>query len=234
MPGGHEPDDGVAMVLALRSPELEVKGVSVVFGNAPLDQGYPIAREIAAAFGPPQLPVHPGAAAPSAGRGFEPTPASRALVRALERTPLSIAALGPATNLAAALAERPDLAARIETVVMVVGRAPTGPLRFPGGSANLPDFNFELDPAAVERVLASEAPLTLAPFAFAAQLPVTAADWAPLWDTAFGEFFRRPLEDYLDWFGENTGGARRIRSTRGRSPGLPFPSSFAAPRRGWP
>ena len=26
-----------------------------------------------------------------------------------------------------------------------------------------------------------------------------------MWDTPFGEFFRRPIEDYLDWFGDNYG-----------------------------
>jgi hypothetical protein len=36
-------DDGVALVQAFRSPELDIRGVSVVFGNAPLDRGMPIA-----------------------------------------------------------------------------------------------------------------------------------------------------------------------------------------------
>ena len=26
-----------------------------------------------------------------------------------------------------------------------------------------------------------------------------------MWDTPFGEFFRLPIEDYLDWFGEHYG-----------------------------
>lgn len=200
MRGGHEPDDGIALVLAFASPEIEVVGVGVVFGNAPLDRGVPIARELAARFGPPGLEVHPGASAPS----FEPTPASRALVEALEAGPLSVAALGPATNLAAALRERPDLASRLESVVLVVGRRAGRPLVFPGGGPNLPDFNFELDPAAAETVLAGGAPITLVPFEFAAAVPITAEDWAPLWNTPFGETFRGPVEDYLDWFEEHT------------------------------
>lgn len=201
MPGGHEPDDGVAMVQAFQSPELAVRGVSVVFGNAPVGRGYPIAREIAARYGPAGLAVHRGSAAPAP----DPTPASRALITALEEEPLAVLALGPATNVAAALLERPDLAGRIETVVLVIGRRPGEPLTFPGGGPNLLDFNFELDPDAAEVVLESGAPIVLAPFELAAQLPVPAEDWTTLWDTPFGEFFRQPIEDYLDWFGENYG-----------------------------
>lgn len=199
--GGHEPDDGVALALAFASPEVRVAGVSVVFGNAPLEEGLPIAEELAARFGPPGLEVHRGAASPS----LEPTPASRAILRALSQGPLSVAALGPATNLAAALTERPDLASRLETVALVVGRRSTGALTFPGDPTPLPDFNFELDPAAVEVVLASGARIVLVPFEFAVALPVTAADWADLWDTPFGAVFRGPVEDYLDWFEEHTG-----------------------------
>ena len=201
MPGGHEPDDGVAMVQAFHSPELRVAGVSVVFGNAPVERGYPIAREIVARFARPGLAVHQGSAGPSP----DPTPASRALIAALEREPLTVLALGPATNVAAALRERPDLAGRIETVILVIGRRSGEPLTFPGGGPNLLDFNFELDPDAAEVVLESGAPVVLAPFELAAKLPISAEDWAGVWNTPFGEYFRRPIEDYLDWFGENYG-----------------------------
>ena len=36
--GGHEVDDGFALVQAFHSSALTVRGVSVVFGNAPLDE----------------------------------------------------------------------------------------------------------------------------------------------------------------------------------------------------
>ena len=204
MRGGHEPDDGIAMALAFASPEVRVAGVSVVFGNAPIGRGFPIARNLVSRFGPPGLEVHRGAASPS----LEPTPASRAILRALEREPLSVAVLGPVTNLAAALTERPDLAPRLERVVAVIGQRGDEALAFPGDPTPLPDFNFELDPAASAVVLASGAPIVLVPFEFAVELPVTAADWAGLWDTPFGEVFRGPVEDYLDWFEEHTG--RRV------------------------
>ncbi len=199
MRGGHEPDDGVAMVQAFRSPELEIAGVSVVFGNAPFETGLPIARRIAAEYGPAGLSVHAGAA--SASR--EPTPASRALAAASRERPLTVFLLGPATNLATALQEEPELAARLERVVLVVGRR--GPLRFPGGDEEYGDFNFDLDPDAVATVLGTGAPITLVPFEFAVRAPVTEADWSRLWDAPFARVFRGPIEDYLDWFEERTG-----------------------------
>lgn len=201
MPGGHEPDDGVAMVTAFHSPEIEVVGVSTVFGNAPVEIGHPIAIEIARRFGPPGLPVHRGAAAP----GGALTDAARALIEALEREPLTILVLGPATNLATALRMRPDLAARIEKLVAVIGRRPGQPLRFPGSPVRYSDFNFELDPEAAEVALASGAPTTLVPFAFAVEVPIGADQWRALAGTPFWEVFETPIEDYLDWFEAETG-----------------------------
>ena len=55
-------DDGLALVQAFHSPELDIRGVSVVFGNAPLDRGLPIARRLVRQFGPPRLGVFSGAA----------------------------------------------------------------------------------------------------------------------------------------------------------------------------
>ena len=35
-PGGYEVDDGFALIQAFHSPELSIRGVSLVFGNEPL------------------------------------------------------------------------------------------------------------------------------------------------------------------------------------------------------
>ena len=59
--GGHEVDDGFALIQAFHSPELEVRGVSVVFGNAPLATAWPIGKEIVEKFGPKGLQVYKGA-----------------------------------------------------------------------------------------------------------------------------------------------------------------------------
>src|SRR5919106_1526879 len=81
-------DDGLALVQAFNSPELDIRGVSVVFGNAPLDRGLPIAQRLVRDYGPRGLSVFGGAAGP-ADLGTE-TAASRALTAALRSQRLTI------------------------------------------------------------------------------------------------------------------------------------------------
>lgn len=156
-------DDGLALVQAFHSPELDIRGISVVFGNAPLDRGLPIARAIVERFGPLHLGVFAGAASDrDLGRA---TDATRALVAALDRAPLTILALGPVTNVATVVQTRPDLRPRIQRIVAVAGRRPGQ--RFTTGTTNPAghrDFNFELHPKAFEILLGARVPVVLAPF----------------------------------------------------------------------
>ena len=101
-------DDGFALLQAFRSPELDIRGVSVVFGNAPFDQGLPIAQRLVREWGPKGLRVFGGAS--SAGARGKETDATRALAEALRQGPLTILALGPATNVATLLERHPDVA----------------------------------------------------------------------------------------------------------------------------
>jgi inosine-uridine nucleoside N-ribohydrolase len=68
----------------------------------------------------------------------------------LARAPLTLIALGPLTNIAAALDRDPALARRVRLVAMA------GKLGVP-----YPDWNLRCDPAAARRVLASGMPITL-------------------------------------------------------------------------
>lgn len=193
-------DDAWAIALALRSPELEVVGISAVFGNASLDEAAGRGAEAAARAGRP-MEVYLGADGAGA-RG--PTPASEALIRALEARPLHILALGPLTNLAAVLELRPDLAPRVGSVVAVMGRLPDQ--RLQTGEHVHRDFNLEQDEAAAAAVLAAEVPVVLAPWALSRQvwirreelarlaagsppgpaLAETSASWLSLWTDRFG------------------------------------------------
>jgi inosine-uridine nucleoside N-ribohydrolase len=168
-------DDGLALVQAFRSPELDIRGVSVVFGNAPLDRGLPIARRLVRAFGPPRLQVFAGAA--SAADAHVETAASRALAANLRAAPLTILALGPATNVATTLKLHPQLAARVTRIVAVAGRRPGQ--RFTTGTSNARghrDFNFELDPASFQVLLDSKTEVVLAPFEISSKIWLTASD----------------------------------------------------------
>ena len=174
--GGHEVDDGLALIQAFHSPELVVRGVSVVFGNSPLDAALPIGQRLVRDFGPPGLPVLGGAA--NARQLGAETPASRSLAEALTREKLTILAIGPLTNVGTLLRKRPDLASRIERIIAVAGRRPGQ--RFATGTATTPfrDLNFELDPEAFQIVLDSHVPLVLAPWEISSKVWISAADLA--------------------------------------------------------
>ncbi|MBN8734473.1 MAG: nucleoside hydrolase [Acidobacteria bacterium] len=162
-PGGHEVDDGVALLQAFASPELEIRGVSIVFGNAELAAASRIGREMVGRFGATGLAVHDGAAGRS-DLGKE-TAASRALAAELRRGPLTVLALGPATNVATVVRRHPELVGRIARVVAVAGRRPGQSFRAgPKQKAPFRDLNFELDPEAFRVLLAARVPLVLAPW----------------------------------------------------------------------
>jgi pyrimidine-specific ribonucleoside hydrolase len=155
-------DDGLAMIQAFHSPELRVRGISTVYGNAPLIEATRIAREIVEKFGP-DLQVHPGASS-ATGLG-EDTDAVRALAAELSCRPLTILALGPATNVATLVKRHPELSERIVRIVLVAARRRQQ--RFVSSDwQKLPhrDFNFENDPAAMQVLLESPIELVFAPW----------------------------------------------------------------------
>lgn len=168
-------DDGFALLQAFHSPELQVRGVSIVFGNTTLDRAWPIGRSIVRRFGPSGLHAYRGAAG-AADLGVE-NDATRALVEALSRESLVVLALGPATNVATVVMNHPELTPKIERIVAVAGRRPGQ--RFTTGTVNTNghrDFNFEQDPDAFRVLLASNVPLTLAPFEISSKVWITAED----------------------------------------------------------
>lgn len=199
-------DDGLALVQAFHSPELDIRGVSVVFGNAPLERGLPIAQRLVAEYGPRRLNVFRGAA--DADDLSRDTPASRALAASLRQAPLTILALGPVTNVATVLSRHPELASRITRVIAVAGRRPGQ--RFTTGSTNTRghrDFNFELDPRGFQVLLDAKVEIVLAPFEISSKIWIEDADldrlaasrsaaaralvapsraWRSLWQRLFG------------------------------------------------
>jgi inosine-uridine nucleoside N-ribohydrolase len=201
--GGHEVDDGFALVQAFHSPELRIRGVSVVFGNAPLAEALPICKEIVRLFGPAGLPVYSGAAG-AQDLGKE-TDASRALAAALKSERLTILVLGPATNVATVLRNHPDLAKRMTRIIAVAGRRPGQ--HFLTGKATQPfrDFNFEMDSEAFQVILDSGVPLVLAPWEISSKVWLKKADLDRLVtaNTAL-QWLVEPARDWLakwkEWF----------------------------------
>lgn len=181
---GTDVDDCLALALLARSPERRVVGVSTVHGNASLAVTDRTTRELVAAAEWPAgaVPtVFRGQAAPLAAGGDPSAPAVDAMRRALEEGPLTVLALGPLTNVAAALEGRPDLQRNIRRVIAVMGRRP-GHLFHPtegkghgilfGHGPVFTDFNLRQDPEAAARVLRMGFPRTLVPYEAARQVSV--------------------------------------------------------------
>ncbi len=167
-------------------------GVSTVFGNATLDVTDSITKVLAGQLSTSDsrpLTVVRGSGRPLAetAGAHDPTggaSARTALAQALEAGPLAILALGPLTNLATLLRDRPDLRDNVMRIVAVVGRR-RGHLFHPveGGTAPsvfghgpvFRDFNFAKDPEAAIALLDMRLPLTLVPYEAARDVNLTGA-----------------------------------------------------------
>ena len=203
--GGHEVDDGFALIQAFHSPELEVRGVSVVFGNAPLPTAWPIGKEIVEKFGPKGLQVYKGAAS-GEDLGKE-TEASQALEGALRKGRLNILAIGPVTNVATVLKLHPELARNVIRIVAVAGRRPGQ--RFAASSTQAQafrDLNFELDPAGFQVLLDSGVPIILAPWELSSKVWMKREDLERLNKGGpAAQYLVPPALDWLDWWHKNLG-----------------------------
>ena len=177
-------DDAVAILLALASPELEVLGVTAVAGNVPLELTTRNARTVCELAGRTDLPVFAGCDRPLSrelvtaehvhGRtgldGIELPPPSMPLqtthavdfiIETVRREPagsVTLATLGPLTNVATAFAQAPDIAGRLERIVMMGGAY------FEVGNITpAAEFNIYVDPEAARDVFAAGAPLIVLP-----------------------------------------------------------------------
>ena len=176
-------DDAMALMLALRSPELEVAGITIVHGNVDVERGTANAFKVLDLMGRLDVPVAPGAVAPLLREvrtaeivhgqdglaDLVTTPVDvepRAIagpafiVETLESAsdPLTLVTLGPLTNVAIALSFAPHIVERIERIVSMGGA-----VRSEGNATPAAEFNVLADPEAAEIVLRSAAPVTLVP-----------------------------------------------------------------------
>ena len=172
--GNGEVDDGFALIQALRSPELEIVGISAVFGNTDIDHTYAMAQEIVARAQRSDVPVYRGC---GEGGDRQSNAATEALGAALVEGPLTIAALGPLTTVATALGVPGAALANVEEIIFVGGRREGLEFRAtPTQQQPFRDLNFELDASAAAELLALGVPMTLAGWEVSAQMWLTPDD----------------------------------------------------------
>ena len=173
-------DDAFALLLAMRSPELSIEGITAVAGNVPLELTLPNALRMVEIAGRKDIPVAAGAKAPLlrrlvtaayahgenglGGAEFpEPTlkpvaePAAELIRSVIRKYPkeVTLITVGPLTNVAEALNSDPELASLVKGVVMMGGSLSGGNI------TPAAEFNVYVDPEAARIVFQSGIPVTM-------------------------------------------------------------------------
>ena len=175
-------DDALAILLALASPEVDLRLVTTVHGNVELAQTTDNALRVLHLAGRSDVPVAAGARdslvyrqperaghvhgetglggveLPPSPAAPDPRPAVVAMADVLlaAEAPVTVAAIGPWTNVALLLATYPEAAERIGRLVLMGGSAGRG-----GNVTAAAEFNVWADPEAAQRVLGSGVPTVL-------------------------------------------------------------------------
>ncbi|MBF8188268.1 nucleoside hydrolase [Nonomuraea sp. K274] len=173
-------DDALAILFAVRHPELRLRAVTCVAGNTGVDQVVANTLKVLDAAGAPDVPVSAGAVRPLIGPARDaghihgadgladlglPTsarrPAGMPAVELLRNAilgapePVVVVGLAPLTNLALLLRVYPEVAGNIERLVFMGGSASTG------NATPVAEFNVWHDPEATAIVVDAEVPLTM-------------------------------------------------------------------------
>ncbi len=178
-------DDAVAILLALASPEdVEVLGITAVAGNVPLPLTEKNARIVCELAGKPDTRVFAGCDAPLARKlvtaehvhgktgldgpqladptmPLQPQHAVDFIIETVRSHPektITLCPLGPLTNIATALQRAPDIAPRLQEIVLMGGAY------FEVGNITpAAEFNIFVDPEAADIVFRAGVPLVVMP-----------------------------------------------------------------------
>ena len=174
-------DDAIALMLAMASPEeLDILGICAVAGNVPLVLTEANARRIRDVSGRPDVPVFAGcprpmvkiletaeyvhgksgidgAGLPDPSRPVEAVHAVDWLIDTLRHAddPITVATLGPLTNIAMAIVMAPDIVKNISELVLMGGALSLGNI------TPAAEFNIYSDPHAAHIVFVAGIKLTM-------------------------------------------------------------------------
>jgi pyrimidine-specific ribonucleoside hydrolase len=173
-------DDALALLLAMRSPELKIEAITPVAGNVPLDLTLPNALRMVDIAGRNDIPVAAGAKAPlmrrlvsaayahgenGLGGAVFPEPKTRPVAdpapefirQVVRKYPheMTLITIGPLTNIATALNGDAELAGMIKNLVMMGGSLSGGNI------TPAAEFNVYVDPEAARIVFQSGIPITM-------------------------------------------------------------------------
>jgi purine nucleosidase len=235
---GSDIDDGFALALAHADPGIRLELITTVNGNTDVESATILTGELARRLGLPDVPIVRGAAAPFTHPEVRRTPADAVvalragarpasagyaaveIVRLVMANPgeITVVAIGPLTNVAAAILLEPRLAENVAEIVIMGGIFfGTMPDRTMPG-----EFNVWVDPEAAAAVLRSGAPLRWVGLDVTLQVRLTRAD-AERMRTTGTPFAPFAGESTLAWI-EHT---RRVEGGDGESCAMHDPLAVA-------
>jgi inosine-uridine nucleoside N-ribohydrolase len=175
---GH--DDALAIMLACKSPELEILAVTTVAGNSTIQNTTRNARFILDFLGRQDIAVFSGASKPlkrqlvqavvhgqSGLDGADPKNKAKLTGDAVSQMlkivgdnpgQVTIVGLGPLTNIAKAIKADPKTMGQVKDLVIMGGAVGT-----PGNKNRVAEFNFYVDPEAADIVMKFDVPKTMVP-----------------------------------------------------------------------
>ena len=185
-------DDCTATIFALKSPELQVLGITPVAGNFDLNWETACALRLVEILGRENVPVCPGFDRPliherddyedqvwGEWATFKPVDSIPPGLPTIEPDPrhacdfiaqsilgnpgeVSILAMGPLTNVAVAIRKYPQVVPLLDELIVMGGAVATLP-RGHGNITPVAEFNFWVDPEAARIVLRAGVPIVLCP-----------------------------------------------------------------------
>jgi inosine-uridine nucleoside N-ribohydrolase len=218
-------DDAQAIAFALSHPDIELIGLTTVFGNATLDITTQNALTVLEQFGFPGITVAAGADRPLVQARF-PSPdfvhgadgmgnlnlaepsikasnqsATQFIIEAANQHPgeVTLVAIGPLTNIAEAVAADPELPAKVKQLVVMGGTVNEA-----GNVTPLAEANFINDPHAADQVFAHDWPATIIGLDVTLQTLLSDEHLGYLRDRAgaIGQFLWDSSRYYIDFYSE--------------------------------
>ena len=219
-------DDTMAIFFALCSPELEVIGLTTIFGNVRTTLATTNALRLLEIAGRPEIPVAPGAAN-ALTRDYEgPVPfvhgadgqgdidladpagapldmsAAQFIVEQVSAHPgeVTLVPVGPLTNIALALRLEPRIADWVDEVVLMGGNA-----LVPGNASPAAEANIRNDPEAADLVFGADWQVTMVGLDVTLRVHMSAEDIADYatHGNPMSEHICRVLPHYRNYFESN-------------------------------
>ena len=218
-------DDAMALVLALQSDKLDIRGITTVAGNQTIEKTTRNTLDVVEYFGRAEIPVAMGAKQPlvrpqiiaayahgESGLGTAVLPKAKKQAEELDaidfiRTELeksdekiTLVPTGPLTNIAILLKAYPHIKEKIEKIVLMGGGA------FQGNSNATAEFNIYADPEAASIVFNSGVKLVMCGLDVTMKAVVTPKDIDTIKaiGTKASDFIAEAFEFYMAMYKKNS------------------------------